>query len=162
MGEITKPIHTADVNGRQIRYFRPPLSGPHQPWHAIDDLFRAMEMERKVRKGFIRDLQASDQWKGLAKTVATKDGIVLIAPHFMAQGFMGAAHDLGQLPEMFERDYTMGVVAAMDVITAGMTELEAFNYNIAAFRNSNRIEGPHPQLRPQDIIYMDRDGETLQ
>jgi hypothetical protein len=88
---LTAPLHVAIIRGHQLRFYRTPNddSRPDLPWHCIDDLYRCMGMSRGVRKHFQRQMKrgpfASD-----FRTVATSDGIIMIAPHYVAQGITAA------------------------------------------------------------------------
>jgi hypothetical protein len=59
------------------------------PWHAVDDLHRCLGMNRSMRKFFLARLREGKQ-AGAHHTIATADGIAVIAPHFMAQGTIDA------------------------------------------------------------------------
>ena len=82
------PCDTSLLNGRSLRFFRAPLTGTHLPWHAFDDLLACLALPEDVRVGLKRDLMAG--WSRDVRTVATADGIVTIAPHWMAAGLVGA------------------------------------------------------------------------
>ncbi|WP_139798294.1 hypothetical protein [Fulvimarina manganoxydans] len=86
------------------------------------------------------------------RTVQTDTGETVIAPHFMAQGFIGAMKEIGKASDAFETAYTFGIVGAMNKLTEGMDELDSINFGIAAFRNSNGIPGPHPKVDETAII----------
>jgi len=60
---------------------------PDFPWHEVDDLHRCLGLTRAERKHFLH-LQAH---KEALRIVATADGIVTIAPHFIAQGTIDAS-----------------------------------------------------------------------
>lgn len=85
---LVSPISRGCLNGRPLRFFRAPLSGTHLPWHAFDDLQACLALPEDVRAGLKRDLMAD--WSRHVRTVATADGIVTIAPHWMAAGLVGA------------------------------------------------------------------------
>lgn len=82
------PLHVGRLNGRPLRFFRAPLAGTHLPWHAFDDLQACLALPEDVRAGLKRDLMAD--WGRDVRTVATVEGIVTIAPHWMAAGLVGA------------------------------------------------------------------------
>ena len=50
MGDLTAPHATLEIDGVPVRFFRSPEAGPHLPWHALDDLYRAMRFARPLRK----------------------------------------------------------------------------------------------------------------
>jgi hypothetical protein len=93
---MIQPIHTATIGGHPLRFFRTPNDDgkPDMPWHSIDDLHRCLGLNRELRKLFLSKLR---KW-GSIRTVATADGIVTIAPHYMAQGCINAMVEKGIVP----------------------------------------------------------------
>ncbi|MBB2961875.1 hypothetical protein [Methylobacterium sp. R2-1] len=59
------------------------------PWHVWDDLQACLDLSDDLRTALKRDLMAD--WGLNVRTGATADGIVAIAPHWMAAGLVGAA-----------------------------------------------------------------------
>lgn len=151
MSEIIAPIHIEAIGLHNVRFFRSPMAGPRQPWHAVDDLFAAMTMPRGLRRAIKADMPKSEWGKAMVR-VQTVDGHLDIAAHFIAQGAIGLAQERFNLPADFEMSYTKAVVKALDVITAGMSDLEAMNYGIAAFRNENGVKGTFEPLTEADVI----------
>lgn len=88
MSGLASPLHVGRLNGRTLRFFRAPLAGTHLPWHAFDDLQTCLSLPEALRAALKRDLMAD--WGRDVRTVATADGIVTIAPHWMAAGLVGA------------------------------------------------------------------------
>lgn len=88
MIRLAAPLHVRRLNGRPLRFFRAPLAGTHLPWHVFDDLQACLALPEDLRAALKRDLIAD--WGRLVRTVATADGIVTIAPHWMAAGLVGA------------------------------------------------------------------------
>jgi hypothetical protein len=123
-------IHTAEVNGHPIRFFRTPLNDgrPDFVWHSLDDLETAMGVLRSQRRAMLRMIKKDKEWGPFVRTVATKDGVVSIAPHFLAQGRIGAAMDSQNLPASFEMAYRLAALEAQrimdDRIGAGAQSLE--------------------------------------
>lgn len=151
MREIVKPVHKATVGRGEIRFFRPPFDEPHQPWHAVDDLHRALGLPRPIRREFKARLERD--WRADVRHAFTGAGFEFIAPHWMAQGFIGAAEEMGALPiPDFETRYAVEVAQAMSIMTAHLSGIDAVNYSIAAFRNSNKIAGPHPTIEAADVV----------
>jgi hypothetical protein len=103
MNSIIKPLHIATIGGHPLRFFCTPNSDgrPDLPWHAVDDLHRCLGLNRDARRFFLHKLR---EWGGV-KTVATADGVLTIAPHFMAQGVIDAMIDNGQAPASIRREY---------------------------------------------------------
>lgn len=131
---LTSILHTADVNGKPVRFFRSPQQGPDFPWHVADDLFLALGFPRSVRKEFQRKLKADHA--GQVRTVATSDGIVTIAPHYMAQGAVGAGIDIGCTPLSAEASYAKAGVAALNVFfdERGISGMDGVQFAIDAAR----------------------------
>ena len=128
------PIASPLINGVPVRFFRAPLNVPHLPWHALDDLYRAMKFPRDLRK---RMLEHSRGFAGGDfKTVATSDGPVVIGSHPMAQGLIGAAIEAHGVLADFERLYAKGAVEAMKSLTGDLSPMDSFHFTIAAARNT--------------------------
>jgi hypothetical protein len=87
MTAFVSPIHTGRLNGQPVRFFKGPTGGPELPWHAVDDLYRALGLPRAVRRQLLRMTQ--ETWRQELRTVATTDGVVTIAPHDVAQACSG-------------------------------------------------------------------------
>jgi hypothetical protein len=89
---IAEPLHIAVLSGHPLRFFRTPLADglPDLPWHAVDDLQRCLALNRHGRKIFLALLRSNKRWNGIVRNVATADELVTVAPHFMAQGTIGA------------------------------------------------------------------------
>src|SRR4051794_10610767 len=104
MSKIVSPIYTGALNGQPLRFFKSPLPSPHFPWHASDDLHRCMRLPREVRRRFREQLKSSE-WGKDVRTVATADGIITIAPHWMAQGFIGSMIENGYALSTLEMAY---------------------------------------------------------
>src|SRR5262249_3089323 len=88
---IITPLHIATVGGHPLRFFKTPLDGgrPDFPWHAVDDVQRCLGLNRQGRKIFLHKLRSSE-WSRMVRTVATADGVITVAPHFIAQGTIDA------------------------------------------------------------------------
>ncbi|MCG5247950.1 hypothetical protein [Methylorubrum extorquens] len=132
-----KPIHTANVAGKPFRFFRGPGDAPDMPWHAHDDLLAALALPRPLR----RELRAKmlKNFGPECRTVEVGGEPVLIAPHYVAQGLISAAQEGGkgitEMPAQVDRDYVTGGMAAMKTLTAGLGQVEGFEYAMQAFRN---------------------------
>ncbi|MDH2311460.1 hypothetical protein [Methylobacterium brachiatum] len=132
------PIHTATVNGVTVRFFRGPSAEPDMPWHAHEELLMALALPRDLR----RVLKASFLrcWKETYRTVEVDGEPVLIAPHFVAQGLIGMAQEVGKgittTPDLVDREYACAGVAAMTALTAHMPAAEdRFTWAMQAFHN---------------------------
>ncbi|MGA2493331.1 MAG: hypothetical protein ABSF67_10315 [Roseiarcus sp.] len=136
MSSIIAPLHTAPLGVATLRFFRPPSAMPDVPWHAYDDLLRCIDLPRAAHRQF-HQMLTSGPFKGDVRTVATSDGIVTIAPHFIAQGLIGAAIEAwGARPEL-EMEYTKALVAAMKQLTGDLPPFASFEFVLAAARNAS-------------------------
>jgi hypothetical protein len=83
-----EPIHTHAVGIANVRFFKAPTNSPAHVWFAIEDLMRAYGVSSVERGHFttrIRNDWPEDVW-----IAHTSEGPVLIAPHWMALGFIEA------------------------------------------------------------------------
>ena len=139
MSTLTAPIHNGTLNGKPLRFFKAPLSGPHLPWHAWDDMVACIGLPRSLRRHMQQSLKG--EHAANIRTVATADGIVTIAPHWMAQGFLGSMIELRQAPASIEMDYARQAVEAWNAITGDLPPGANIDLMCAAFRNTNGIGG---------------------
>jgi hypothetical protein len=98
-----KPLHVASVGGQLLRFFNTPLEDgrPDLPWHAVDDLHHLLGLNRDARRFFLRKLRK----RGGVETVATSDGVVTVAPHYMAQGTIDAMVEKRMAPASIRDEY---------------------------------------------------------
>ncbi len=127
------PLWTAAVNGRSVRYFRSPLTGPDFPWHAFLDLIAAMGQSDDLQEHFLRMVR-NGPFRQDTRVVGTTDGPVIIGPHYMAQGLIGALDELGKAPSDFERAYCQGLSDAIDALTGDLSPIARFNMTMAMAR----------------------------
>jgi hypothetical protein len=101
---MIKPLHVATVGGRPLRFFRTPLDDgrPDLVWHAVDDLYQCLGLSKRHRKIFLR------QFRKAMRTVATAEGVITIAPHFMAQGAIDAMVEVGQTTDFVRTEIPSG------------------------------------------------------
>ena len=132
------PIHTATINTVTVRFFRGPADGPDMPWHAHEELLAALALPRDLR----RVLKAAllKHWKEACHTVEADGEPVLIAPHFVAQGLIGMAQDVGKgvttTPDLVDREYARAGVGAMNALTEHLPDAQdRFTWAMQAFRN---------------------------
>jgi hypothetical protein len=130
---IVKPLATALVNGRPVRYFRSPLDGPEFPWHVFLDLHAAMRLPDDMQEHFLR-MMRSGPYRNDTRVLATPDGPAVITPHYVAQGFMRGMEELGQMPPDFEIDYCKGLSDAIDAQASGLACAARFELVIAMGR----------------------------
>jgi hypothetical protein len=108
----TTALHIATVGGHPLRFFRTPLDDgrPDFPWHAVDDLHRGLGLDRRARRFFLAKLRSDH---GELRTAATSDGLVTVAPHFMAQSTIDVMVDEGMAPASARSEYDRASEAAM-------------------------------------------------
>lgn len=128
-------LHTGRVGAADLRFFASPASRPDLLWHAHDDLVRCLGLPEDLRREFHRAL-ANGPFKNDVRMVATATAIGIattaIAPHFAAQGLIGAAIEIGLADERFEAAYVAAGIEAMKALTAGMTAQAAIAFALAA------------------------------
>ena len=135
MSELVTPIASPEIAGVPVRFFRSPEPGPHLPWHALDDLCRAMGYDSEMRTRTLRHAQAYAE--GEFRTVATPDGPVVIGSHVMAQSVILAAVEVHGLAPAFELLYVRsGLSVAMDALTGDLPAGAAYDVTLAAARNT--------------------------
>lgn len=138
MSVLVEPVHTGTLNGKPLRFFKAPLSGPHLPWHAPHDLHLCLGLGRDLRRDFRRRLQSSE-WSKDIQTVATSGGIVTIAPHWMAQGLIGSIIEMMGMSTQVEMAYAREAVSAWNAMMGDLPDQANLETMIAAFRNTNGI-----------------------
>lgn len=131
------------MNDKPLRFFKAPLPGPHLVWHAAEDLHACLDLPRSLRREFRQKLRSSE-WSADVRTVATADGIVTIAPHFMAQGLIGAMIEVGRARPESEMAYARQAAAAFNALSGDLPPLASFDLMIAAYRNTNKLDGDAP------------------
>jgi excisionase family DNA binding protein len=88
------------------------------------------------RSAAISPKKIGGPFKGDVRTVATASGIVTIAPHFAAQGLIGAAIEAGMASIAFDDQYSAAAIAAFKVITGDLPPMAAVELVIAATKTS--------------------------
>ena len=111
MSAVVSPIHIEAVGLGNIRFFAPPSGRREFPWIALDDAMHAFSIPIGMRRQATQDLQRD--WKGEAVSVATAGGIVLLIPHYMAQGMAQAMADCGRAPADLYWKYAAGGARAL-------------------------------------------------
>ncbi|ABS68670.1 hypothetical protein Xaut_3441 [Xanthobacter versatilis] len=130
-------LHEALCNGQRLRLFRPPADGTDFPWHAMDDLHACLGLPAELRRTIMRGIRS----QVIVHTVATADGIVTIAPHFMAYGLIEGAIERGHAPAWAEKEYRLSMVVAMKKMTAHLGEAGSLGFAIAAARRQADDDG---------------------
>lgn len=134
---LSEPLLEGWVPGGRIRFFTSPswmeTRRPDMPWHAVDDLWplalggTSVDLKRRLRS----------DWKE-PRTVATSEGIVTIAPHFMAEGLFGAVLEVasGDREAMRIRKlrgrYRHGLTQGMKLMTSHLGPVERMLFAVEA------------------------------
>ena len=139
MSDLVKPVYTGTLNGHRLRFFKAPTDQPQLMWHSWDDLVASASLPRSMRREFKKKLQGD--YGAEVRTVATAEGITTIAPHHMAQGFIGSMMELGFAPPSTDMSYTLQSVEAWNALTANLTDRASRDLLVAAYRNSNKLDG---------------------
>lgn len=139
MSDLVKPVFTGTLNGHPLRFFKAPSDEPQLIWHSWDDLVASANLPRSLRRAFKTSLQ--DEYGTEIRTVATAEGITTIAPHFMAQGFIGSMIEMGYAPASTEMSYTIQSVDAWNALTASLPDQIGMDLFFKAYRNSNKLDG---------------------
>ena len=111
---ITTPLHVATVNGKPLRFFRSPHDRPDLPWHVPADLATCFALEDGPAGAILCDMATNSRWKDDVRTVGTVEGLMMIASHSVAQGFLGAMEEVGQIPNGAFETYARAGLPAMD------------------------------------------------
>lgn len=131
---MIEPIYTGQVNGRAVRFFRAPNGVVTLPWHSCADLVSAAALPEDGQEVFL-NMTATGPWQDDVRNIETSAGRVLIAPHFVAQGAIGAFRQFGFVRDDFEDAYCMALSGACQVLQKGMTPKERFQHIIMMGRH---------------------------
>jgi hypothetical protein len=120
---MMEPLHIATLpsRGHRLRFFRSPLDDgrPDFPWHAVNDLHRCLGLNGTARKYFLNAMQKK-KWP--MRTVATSEGLVTIAPHFVAHGTVDALISERRAPAAARNDYDLAGTEACKKLTAHLQD----------------------------------------
>ncbi len=111
---LTEPLHVAEINSHRLRFFKSPRDRPDLPWHVPADLATCFALEEGLANAILRDMKTNSRWKDDIRTVATAEGFTMIASHSMAQGFLGAMEEVGQIAKGAFEIYVRAGMPAMD------------------------------------------------
>lgn len=139
MSALTLPVHTGTLSGKLLRFFKAPLAGPHLVWHSFDDLLACLKLPQSLQRDFRQKLKRD--WSSDVRTVATSDGVVTIAPHWMAQGLIGSMIEVRQVRASMEMEYARQAVGAWNALCGDLPPSASVDLMIAAFRNTNGLNG---------------------
>ena len=137
---VTDPIHIATIRGQQLRFFRTPRNDgrPDMPWHCVEDLQRCLGLNREGRRVAMKIWR---QTEFPIKTIATADGLVSIAPHFCAQGFISAIAELAGNADDVDREYALAGVEALQTLTRGLHGDDLLTWMAAAYHRQDEHDG---------------------
>jgi hypothetical protein len=160
---ITTPIHIATVNGKSLRFFKSPVKDPDMPWFAVDDLPKCFELSRLA--GMVLEIiKREPKWADVVRRISTADGVVTIAPHYMAQGFFGAAEQQGELSKSVLKTYLeAGVPATQKLlrdagIKFGSPEMYAWVRQAIGELGDQAVLNPNTAL----FLALERYGEVVE
>jgi len=139
MSAVVTPLHVGRAGGVPVRFFKGPSGQPELPWHAVDDLYRALGLPQAKRRFLLQVTQA--QWSEDLRTVATAEGLVTIAPHYVAQGMIDAAVEAMGAPAEVEREYVRAGKEALEKLVGDLPPLASFEFVMRAFRNTHGTDG---------------------
>jgi hypothetical protein len=117
MTEIITHLCAATIRGHELRFYRTPNKDgrPDLPWHSVDDLCRALGLNRELRRR-MKSYFYEGPFEASFRTIKTADGLVVIAPHYAAQGFIGAMKEcIGDVADI-EREYGHASASALQKI----------------------------------------------
>jgi hypothetical protein len=124
---LVEPIHVATIRGHQLRFFKTPNNDgrPDMPWHSHDDLIKCVGLGRNERRMMLRMCQKGPL-KNAFRSVATAEGVVVIAPHYVARALLECMGE--KTPEVLrdvDTAYCMAGGEALKKLTGDMP-FEAF------------------------------------
>lgn len=141
MSAVVAPIIVGVVNGKPVRFFKTPLNDgkPDLPWHATDDLARALGCDRGLRKHYQRMFQKD--WPHAIRSIATAEGVVTVAPHFAALGFVSSMIENGIAPQSADMEYARSAIEACQELFGRISNAEELLLMVTA---RNRWDDPEP------------------
>ncbi|WP_158811086.1 hypothetical protein, partial [Beijerinckia sp. L45] len=134
MSAAVIPAHVAEINGKPLRFFGSADDRPELPRHSLDDLMVVCGFDRGDRRHFMRATQKA--YGHCLRVVTTWTGPVTTAPHFVAQGLIGAAVDVGRTGNDTYEKYTRAGIDALNAITKGVPHEAQGDWLMSAIKNS--------------------------
>jgi hypothetical protein len=121
--EVIEPLHEAIVRGNRLRFFKSPLNDgkPDFPWHSIDDLANCMGLSSVQREFILRSMRNKPNVGDPLRTVSTSNGPVVIAPHYVAQGMIGALRQMKKVSKSAADAYARAGADACTKLIGGMS-----------------------------------------
>lgn len=135
---IASPIHDAGTETGRLRFHRPPHDEPDFAWLVLDDLLAALHLTQPVKEDLLRSIQAD--WPGRLRTLATRDGVQTILPHYMVQGLLDAWVEAGLASEELLEAYLREGFRASKILTAGFSARDRMAYMFAALARDDGHE----------------------
>ena len=116
---ITKPLHVATVGKHQLRFFKTPNDDnrPDFPWHAVDDLQQCLGLDHSEREIFQKIIWQDADDRTAYRTIAADGQLISIAPHYVAQGMIGAMIEVGRAPSTVRAEYDLAGTEALKKLT---------------------------------------------
>ncbi|WP_331299202.1 hypothetical protein [Methylobacterium oryzae] len=136
MSGLVSPIYIGTLNAKPLRFFKSPTDEPQLVWHAWDDLVACASLPRALNEKFQRSLRRD--YPEAIRTVATAEGIVTIAPHWMAQDFINSMIETKRMPASADLAYTMQSVGAWNALTGNLPDRRGMELFFAAFQNTSK------------------------
>lgn len=118
MSNLVAPVHTGCLYGKPLRFYRAPGQGTQLPWYAWEDPQAWLSLPPDLRAYFRQALM--EEWAADVRTVATAEGIVIIAPQWMAQGVVGAIGEIQSTEVALTAAYQQQMIAAWKALTGDM------------------------------------------
>ncbi len=163
MTVTAEPIHVATIAGHRFRFFKSPVKDPDMPWFAVDDLPKCFDLSRLARM-VLETIKREPRWAADVRRVYTIEGVVTIAPHYVAQGFFGAAEQQGELPRSALATYVeAGAPATQKLlqevgIKFGSPEMYAWVRQAVGELGNQAVLNPNTAL----FLAMERYGEVVE
>ena len=128
---LSEPLHTASIAGQPLRFFKTPWNDgrPDLPWHSVDDLQRILGFGEQDREFCMRTHKKSEF---PLKVIATREGVVSIAPHYAAMGLIGALSESGTDIDDVERAYVGASYKAAKQLTGALQGIGFMAWALAA------------------------------
>lgn len=127
---IVRPLWVATMQaGAKVRFFRSPKPGADLPWHAPDDLMKAIHVPHETREA-IR-IGMACRFRGTVQTVAAETGPLTIAPFWCGTGLINACitrHPNSTAHRMNKEAWEAALREAVAARMAGMTLQDRLSY----------------------------------
>jgi hypothetical protein len=138
----TTPLHIATIRGRRLRFFKTPRNDgrPDFPWHSLDDLLCVLDLDEASREFSLRKQKRSEF---PVEAVAIDEGIVSIAPHYAALGWIGVISQVWGDPDNVEDAYIKASSEAANLLTGALGVDSRLNWMLAASARHDDVALSH-------------------